>query len=111
VIDRAKLHAFVDRMCDEIEAKGDWVSIPAYPGAKRAILTACQEEKLKALKGDTSALSLVEGITYRIGNYLLFHAGEFVMTGQLTLMDKGRRVETKHDVELVWDGKEPVTTL
>ena len=85
VIDRWKLHAFVDRRCDEIEAEGDWVSVPAYPRAKRAILTAYQEEKLKALRGNTYGLSLAEGIAYRIGNYLIFHASEFVQSGQVAL--------------------------
>ena len=85
MIDRQKLHAFVDRRCDEIEAKGDWVSVPAYPGGRRAILTAYQEEKLKALRGDTYGLSLAEGIAYKIGNYLLFHASEFVQSGQVAL--------------------------
>lgn len=56
-----------------------------YPGAKRAILTAYQEEKLKALRGDTYGLSLAEGIAYKIGNYLIFHASEFVNSGQATL--------------------------
>ena len=84
-IDRQKLHAFVDRRCDEIEAEGNWVSVPAYPGAKGAILTAYQEEKLKALGGDTYALSLAEGIAYKIGNYLIFHASEFVISGQVAL--------------------------
>lgn len=77
MIDRHKLHAFVDRRCDEIEAEGDWV--------KGAILTAYQEEKLKALRGDTYGLSLAEGIAYKIGNYLLFHASEFVISGQVAL--------------------------
>ena len=77
MIDRQKLHAFVDRRCDEIEAEGDWV--------KRAILTAYQEEKLKALEGDTYGLSLAEGISYKIGNYLIFHASDFVQSGQAAL--------------------------
>ncbi len=85
MIDRQKLHAFVDRRCDEIEAEGDWVSVSAYPRAKRAILTAYQEEKLKALRGDTYALSLAEGIAYKIGNYLIFHASDFVQNRQVAL--------------------------
>ena len=105
MIDRQKLHAFVDMKCDEIEAVGDWVSVPAYPGAKRTILTAYQEEKLKALGGDTYGLSLAEGIAYKIGNHLLFHASEFVLSGQLTL-DKRARPREK-PVELTWAGKSP----
>ena len=59
--------------------------MPAYPEAKRAILTAYQEEKLTALRGDTYGLSLAEGIAYKIGNYLIFHASEFVISGQQAL--------------------------
>ena len=87
MIDREKLHRFIDQMCDRIEERGDWVSQPAYPGAKGAILTARQENELKALGGDTLALSLVEGIR-GIGNYLLFHAHEFVLSGQLNLEER-----------------------
>ena len=108
MINRQKLHAFVDRRCDEIEAEGNWVSKPAYTGAKRAILTAYQEEKLKALKGDTYALSLAEGIAYKIGNYILFHASEFVQSGQLSMIDDVKQVHPKADVELVWEGKKPL---
>ena len=99
MIDREKLHAFVDIRCDQIEARGDWV--------KHGILTAYQEEKLKALRGDTYGLSLAEGIAYGIGNYLLFHASEFVRSGQLAFLDGRRpRVQTS-DMELVWEGKRP----
>lgn len=87
--------------CDEIEADGDWV--------KRNILTAYQESKLKALRGDTHALSLAEGIAYGIGNYLLFHASEFIASEQLKLMTTGRRkAKIVNDVELVWLNKSPV---
>ncbi|MBA7647789.1 hypothetical protein ES703_55568 [subsurface metagenome] len=90
--------------CDEIEAKGDWV--------KRSILTAYQEDKLKALKGDTHALSQAEGIAYEIGNYLLFHASEFIASQQLGLMPAGRRkVKIVKDVELVWVNKSAVIGL
>jgi len=87
MIDREKLHKFLDEMCDRIEERGDWVSRPAYPGAKRAILTARQEKELKALGGDTYALSLIEGIR-GIANYLLFHAHEFVLSEQLSLEER-----------------------
>jgi hypothetical protein len=84
--------------CDEIEAQGDWV--------KNAILTHYQEDKLKALGGDTYGLSLAEGIAYRIGNYLLFHAMEFVISGQLAF--DGSASNRHHSIpELVWDGKQP----
>jgi len=101
MIDRQELHHFIDEKCDEIEAKGDWV--------ERGILTAYQEGKLKALKGDTHALSLAEGIAYEIGNYLLFHASEFVASQQLKLMTTGRRkAKIVNDVELVWVNKSAV---
>ena len=87
MIDREKLHRFIDQMCDRIEEEGDWVSRPAYPGAKGAILTAMQEKELEALGGDTYALSLIEGIR-GIANHLLFHACEFVLSGQLSLKER-----------------------
>lgn len=69
-IDREKLHAFVERQCDQVERDGDWAS--------KAHLTHLQEEKLRALKGDTLALSLAEGIAYGIGNHLIFHSSEYL---------------------------------
>ena len=104
LIDRQELHRFIDEKCDEIEAKGDWV--------RGGILTAYQEDKLKALKGDTHALSLAEGIAYGIGNYLLFHASEFVGSKQLKLIATGRRkAKVVKDVELVWENKGAVIDL
>ena len=70
-INYQKLHAFIDKECSKIEAEGDWV--------KRVSLTAYQENKLKALKGNTSCLSLAEGISYGIGSYIHFHADEFII--------------------------------
>lgn len=79
-IDRERLHNFVEQRCDEVERKGDWV--------KEAPLTALQEEKLRELKGDTLALSLAEGIAYRIGNFLIFHADEFLTLPKQLGFDK-----------------------
>lgn len=99
-IDRAKLHAFVELKCQEIERQGDWASIPAYPAVKGAILTAYQEEKLKALGGKTLALSLAEGIAYAIGNHLLFHAAEFLTwPRQLPLVDERKEGDCAQEAQ------------
>jgi hypothetical protein len=79
-IDRERLHGFVEQRCDEVERKGDW--------AKGTPLTALQEEKLRELKGDTLALSLAEGIAYGIGNFLIFHANEFLTLPRQLGFDK-----------------------
>lgn len=103
MIDRARLHKFIEQRCDQIEAEGDWV--------KNSILTHMQEDKLKAFEGDTYGLSLAEGIAYEIGNCLLFHAGEFVKIGQLALDGSTPHKSQGRDVELVWDGKKSLRPI
>ena len=53
-IDREKLHALVERQCDQVERDGDWAS--------KTHLTHLQEEKLRALKEDTLALPWLRGL-------------------------------------------------